>query len=194
MGKFVAIEGLVWDPYGGTDQIVLYRRNDECVLAVSGTDDMMDACQDLNVQMIDACGTQVHKGMYHEAESVAQAMYQEDSAMLNYFTSDKCKKRYATGHSLGGGVIHYMAFCLKPLMDIKLDALYSMGAPGTCKDPIPVDRDPDYPTYRMWTSRSANPKKKKVDLVPWVMDTLMDMAPQNEPSAFRRNSRPCLYK
>merc|ERR1719361_1676499 len=55
--KFVAIEAIIKGALDATDQFVLYRRNDECVVVVSGTDDLHDCGQDINIQKIPACGT-----------------------------------------------------------------------------------------------------------------------------------------
>jgi len=171
--KFVAIEVVIKGALEKTDQFVLYRRNDECVLAVSGTDDIYDAGQDANVEKIEACGTLVHEGMHHEAQLVNDAFYKMDNAVLNYFTGEKCKKRYVTGHSLGGAVIEFMTICMSPLQDMQLDGFFSFGAPGISDLPIPVDRDLTMPTYRFWnTDSSLTPTVgiDSFDVVPWILE------------------------
>jgi len=168
--KFVAIQVVVKGALEATDQLILYRRNDECVLAVSGTDDLYDAIQDISANTVDECGSKVHEGFWHEALRINSAFYKQDNAVLNYFTSDKCKKRYTTGHSLGGATIEIMTICMSPLKDMQLDGFFSFGAPGISLDPLPVDRELTMPNYRFWRTDPG-----VVDIVPWMCQQFAGM-------------------
>merc|ERR1739845_257605 len=83
--------------------------------------------------------------------------------------------RYTVGHSLGGGVIEFMTICMSPLKEMELTAAFSFGAPGITEDPIPVDRELSFPTYRYWmTDATLTPggNMDSFDLVPWILEGL----------------------
>lgn len=121
----------------GTDKMAIFQKGSNCVLAVSGIDQISDVIQTMLIvdptTIFDTqCGTKIHAGFYNEYAKLTSR-----NKKWNSFKKvlKKCPKVYLTGHQLGGAVVSILAGCWahgsdKSLTGIKIDGLYTFGAPG----------------------------------------------------------------
>jgi len=110
---------LTWEHTGRffrqQDRVGLYRKADRCVIAFSGTDDLVDWANNLDgltVRSLNACGlTDVHKGFFEEFQEFVLSPSWNDK--FAPFLAANCTKGVTTvGHSLGGALASVFAACM----------------------------------------------------------------------------------
>merc|ERR1712178_526752 len=83
---------------------------DDCAIAFTATTDTWDFEEDLNINLIPFCGlSQVHAGFASEMRSYMDHPQWEEAVSM--MTTQKCRRAYAVGTSLGGAIASLFAFC-----------------------------------------------------------------------------------
>lgn len=138
--KLKCSDGLI-----GSDKLNIYKKSGEenptCVFVISGSDDGMDWVEDFSAFPKEACGMTLHEGFYNEMSRLVNEPQWLD--MKNMLVTE-CSKVYVAGHSLGGAVASTFATCAaagtEPQLEgLKIDGLYTFGAPGIAQGEAPSD-------------------------------------------------------
>merc|ERR1712048_1171394 len=170
----------------GKDSVAVYRtdvegcpdRVETCVLAVAGSDDLVDGINNWNILPFgEFCGyNHFHGGIAAEARSMFA-----QSDKWNPFKDElaQCSRIVVSGHSLGGAVATVLATCMncksceKPagLDAIKKEVeLYTFAAYAVHTDPPENSMHPEgvFKGKRIWGYRSTS-NLWTVDLIPTIM-------------------------
>eukprot|EP00928_Gymnodinium_smaydae_P032721 TRINITY_DN23628_c0_g1_i1.p1 TRINITY_DN23628_c0_g1~~TRINITY_DN23628_c0_g1_i1.p1 ORF type:complete len:826 (+),score=139.90 TRINITY_DN23628_c0_g1_i1:72-2549(+) len=190
------------------DFMTIFKKGDQCTLAFAGTDDLLDAMQDMNgVTLAPACGEQFHKGFLEEVKGFVRARCWKQE-FAPYLASKECSGgRNAVGHSLGGAIAGVLAFCANAnfhqhglrksgagtgLHAMQPDAppftitgLYTFGAPGVSIKPLSngLARDGCFQGARFF-----NLDATAIDPVPWMSSVRRLVHPNMEAHLLHENA------
>jgi len=127
------------------DNMILYRKGNECTMAFSGSNDPPDWLHNLrSVRTRSLCGYDIHRGIAGQFIQIMTHPY-----WPNYFDwmNGNCAGGiYATGHSLGGALATNMTVCVNQqgrawlnankLRHITVKEVYTIGAPAVATQPF----------------------------------------------------------
>lgn len=132
---------------GCTDAAYLWNRNDECILAFRGSDDIFDFFNDAVTWSTDYHGVpEVHAALVTELDPLVTKMHEEGYRDL---IARKCTKSFVVaGHSLGGALAQLLAVAINakhnPLGWTRgVDAVYVIGSMPISRAPLSNDQQPD---------------------------------------------------
>jgi hypothetical protein len=121
------------------DTIGLYvnRKDGSCAIAFTGTDDLLDMLQDIDIRKAKGCGYELHKGFFGEFSNIVKSEGWKTTIQHN--VKKMCRGEiFATGHSLGGAVATILTLCTNDpepneftdYLGFRVNALYTVGAPS----------------------------------------------------------------
>ncbi len=97
---------------------------DKMIIAVRGTDGLADAMTDINVDLVDGVGGQVHEGF----NTSASRLWKTIMSVVRHRGS---RSLFITGHSLGAGIATILTARLVQQKDEPVNGLYTFGQPRT---------------------------------------------------------------
>ena len=105
-------------------QAFICADDDKMIIAVRGTDGLADAMTDINVDLVDGVGGQVHEGFNTSAARLWKTVWQ-------HVRNRKGRSLFITGHSLGAGIAAILTARLVQQKDEPVNGLYVYGMPRT---------------------------------------------------------------
>lgn len=124
----------------GQDKVELFQKGKQCAVAFSGSDDIEDCLKDADgMRTYNRCGAAVHRGFFDEFEQQTKTDAFQNT-FAPFLKSGECADVvFAVGHSLGGALASVFAGCSMKsdapdsIKGIRVDGLYTFGAPGVSK-------------------------------------------------------------
>ena len=119
------------------EMLTIYR-NDDLIIAFTGTNDIHDINTDLDITPISSKNITYHKGFYVTSKKFL-------NILLNKLKTWRLKKPDSqlilTGHSLGGNIATIVGIELSN-NNIKVDGIYTFGTPGCIIDTTKISKLP----------------------------------------------------
>lgn len=103
-------------------QAFICADDDKMIIAVRGTDGLADAMTDINVDLVDGVGGQVHEGFNTSAARLWKTVWQ-------HVRNREGRSLFITGHSLGAGIAAIITARLVQQKDEPVNGLYVYGMP-----------------------------------------------------------------
>ncbi len=103
-------------------QAFICADDDKMIIAVRGTDSLADAMTDINVDLVDGVGGQVHEGFNTSAARLWKTVWQ-------HVRNRGSRSLFLTGHSLGAGIATILTARLVQQKDEPVNGLYVYGMP-----------------------------------------------------------------
>mmetsp|Transcript_113308 Transcript_113308/g.241808 ORF Transcript_113308/g.241808 Transcript_113308/m.241808 type:complete len:236 (-) Transcript_113308:16-723(-) len=123
------------------DKFAIFNKNDECVIAFSGTDSPFDIVDNFDGRTVNMCGFEgVHRGFASEVNDLLAAP-EWKKTFRPYLSGRDCRGGVTVvGHSLGGAQASIFAACAnngRRPYSFTVKALYTHGGPAPSKTQLP---------------------------------------------------------
>lgn len=105
-------------------QAFICADDDKMIISVRGTDGLVDAMTDINVDLVGGVGGKVHEGFNTSAARLWRTVW-------NHISHRGTRSVFLTGHSLGAGIATILTARLVQEKDEPVNGLYTFGQPRT---------------------------------------------------------------